>query len=99
MGFLDIDRRGDGSRADVRSGLWRLNIAASEQGCGHGWFAVRCVAEEIRRRGGSRLYVTWHPGDDGPEDFHLRLGFRKTGETSGDQTAGVLELGETPART
>ncbi|WP_205730185.1 hypothetical protein [Blastococcus sp. TF02-8] len=34
MAFLDIDWLGDGSRSDVRSGLWRLNIAAEEQGRG-----------------------------------------------------------------
>jgi diamine N-acetyltransferase len=53
---------------------------------------VDCVAAEIRRRGGSELYVTWHPGPDGPEEFYLRLGFEKNGETSGGQTVGVLAL-------
>jgi diamine N-acetyltransferase len=90
MAFLDIDWYGDGSVR--RSGLWRLNIAAAEQGRGYGRFAVDCVAAEIRRRGGRELYVTWHPGPDGPEEFYLRLGFGKNGETSGGQTVGVLEL-------
>ncbi|MGW5429479.1 GNAT family N-acetyltransferase [Streptomyces sp. NPDC004059] len=90
MAFFDIDWRGDGSVR--RSGLWRLNIAAEEQGRGYGRFAVDSVAAEIRRRGGKELYVTWHPGPDGPEDFYLRLGFRRNGETSGGQTVGVLDL-------
>ncbi|MDO0913876.1 GNAT family N-acetyltransferase [Streptomyces sp. DT2A-34] len=90
MAFLDIDWRGDGTV--FRSGLWRLNIAAREQGRGYGRFAVESVAAEIRRRGGKHLYVTWHPGPDGPEGFYLGLGFRTTGETSGGQTVGVLEL-------
>ncbi|MER6564992.1 GNAT family N-acetyltransferase [Streptomyces sp. NPDC001093] len=90
MAFLGIDWHGDGSVH--RSGLWRLNIAAEEQGRGYGRFAVDSVAAEIRRRGGKELYVTWHPGPDGPEDFYLRLGFRKNGETSGGQTVGVLDL-------
>ncbi|MGQ4489347.1 GNAT family N-acetyltransferase [Streptomyces sp. 372A] len=93
MAFLDMDFAGDGTGRDIRSGLWRLNIAAGEQGRGYGRFAVGCVGDEIRRRGGTRMYVTWHPGDDGPEGFYLGLGFRPTGETSGDQTVGVLELG------
>ncbi|MGW4890489.1 GNAT family N-acetyltransferase [Streptomyces murinus] len=92
MAFLDIDWYGDGSVR--RSGLWRLNIAAGEQGRGYGRFAVASVGAEIRRRGGSELYVTWHPGADGPEEFYLRLGFRKNGETSGEQTVGVLGLGD-----
>ncbi|CAK7287678.1 GNAT family N-acetyltransferase [Streptomyces sp. RM1] len=92
MAFLGIDWYGDGSVR--RSGLWRLNIAAEEQGRGYGRFAVAAVGAEIRRRGGSDLYVTWHPGPDGPEEFYLRLGFRKTGETSGGQVVGLLGLGE-----
>ncbi|MGW3464728.1 GNAT family N-acetyltransferase [Streptomyces olivaceoviridis] len=90
MAFFDIDWHGDGSVH--RSGLWRLNIAAGEQGRGYGRFAVDAVAGEIRRRGGTELYVSWHPGPHGPEEFYLRLGFRKNGETSGDQTVGVLDL-------
>jgi diamine N-acetyltransferase len=90
MAFLGIDWHGDGGV--VRSGLWRLNIAAGEQGKGYGRFAVESVAAQIRRRGGDRLYVTWHPGPDGPEGFYLGLGFRPSGETSGGQTVGVLEL-------
>ncbi|ALV35003.1 GNAT family N-acetyltransferase [Streptomyces sp. CdTB01] len=90
MAFLDIDWKEDGTL--FRSGLWRLNIAAGEQGRGYGRFAVESVAAEIRRRGGKQCYVTWHPGPDGPEGFYLGLGFRRTGEKSGDQTVGVLDL-------
>ncbi|MFF8727935.1 GNAT family N-acetyltransferase [Streptomyces sp. NPDC015171] len=90
MAFLDIDWHGDGSVR--RSGLWRLNIAAGEQGRGRGRFAVDAVAAEIRRRGGTEMYVSWHPGPSGPGEFYLRLGFRATGEVSGDQTVGVLRL-------
>lgn len=92
MAFHDIDFAGDGTGTDIRSGLWRLNIAAGEQGRGYGRFAVEAVAAEIRRRGGTRLTTTWHPGEGGPEGFYLGLGFRPTGETSGDQTVGELEL-------
>ncbi|MFE5178765.1 GNAT family N-acetyltransferase [Streptomyces sp. NPDC056634] len=97
MAFFDIDFAGDGTGNDVRSGLWRLNIAAHEQGRGYGRFAVESVADEIRRRGGTRLTVTWHAGTRGPEGFYLGLGFRPTGETSGDQTVGELHLARQPA--
>lgn len=92
MAFFDIDWKGDGTGADIRSGLWRLNIADGEQARGHGRFAVESVAAEIRRRGGTRMTTTWHPGADGPESFYLKLGFQPTGETSGDQTVGELDL-------
>ncbi|MFD5802463.1 GNAT family N-acetyltransferase [Streptomyces sp. NPDC127020] len=90
MAFLDIDWYEDGSV--LRSGLWRLNIAAGEQGRGYGRFAVESVAEEIRRRGGKECWVTWHPGPNGPENFYLGLGFRPNGETSEGETVGVLHL-------
>ncbi|MCZ4121928.1 GNAT family N-acetyltransferase [Streptomyces sp. H39-S7] len=92
MAFLDIDFAGDGTGNDIRSGLWRLNIAAGEQGRGCGRFAVEAVAAEIRRRGGNRLTTSWHPGEDGPERFYLGLGVRPTGEMSGDQRVGELVL-------
>ncbi|MGI5359700.1 GNAT family N-acetyltransferase [Streptomyces sp. CA-252508] len=92
MAFFDIDFAGDGTGTDIRSGLWRLNIAAGEQGRGYGRFAVQAVAAEIRRRGGTRLVVSWHPGPAGPGAFYLGLGFRPTGETSGDQRVGELAL-------
>ncbi|MEW2246891.1 GNAT family N-acetyltransferase [Streptomyces sp. NPDC006975] len=91
MAFVDIDWHGDGTV--FRSGLWRLNIAADAQGHGYGRFAVRSVATELRRRGKQELHVSWHPGPTGPERFYLNLGFRPTGEVSGGQTVGVLELG------
>ncbi|MER7481746.1 GNAT family N-acetyltransferase [Streptomyces sp. NPDC126510] len=90
MAFLDIDWYEDGSVR--RSGLWRLNIASGEQGKGYGRFAVESVAAELRRRGSAQLYVTWHPGPDGPGDFYRGLGFRPNGEVSGGQTVAVLEL-------
>lgn len=57
--------------------------------------AVRggAVADEVRRRGGTELFTTWEPGPTGPGEFYRRLGFRETGETSGGQTVGVLEVG------
>ncbi|MBM0232557.1 GNAT family N-acetyltransferase [Micromonospora sp. STR1_7] len=88
MGFFDIVW--DPDRPDgLRSGLWRLNIAAEHQGRGYGRFAVRAVREEARERGHDRVYTTWEPGTDGPERFYLKLGFRPTGETSGGQVVGV----------
>ncbi|MFC6539705.1 GNAT family N-acetyltransferase [Nonomuraea salmonea] len=90
MAFIDIDWNGKG--VDFRSGLWRLNVAADAQGRGVGRFAVASVAAELRRRGSTRLYVTWHPGDDGPEGFYRKLGFRTTGEVSEGETVGVLDL-------
>ncbi|RNL71727.1 GNAT family N-acetyltransferase [Streptomyces sp. I6] len=92
MAFVDIPWNPAKDPEDRRSGLWRLNIAADEQSRGYGRFAVGAVGEEIRRRGGDRLFTTWEPGESGPGAFYTKLGFRTTGETSGGQTVGVLDL-------
>jgi diamine N-acetyltransferase len=90
MAFLDI-RWGPNSD-DLRSGIWRLNIAADAQGNGYGRFAVEAVCAKIRAGGRTQAYVTWEPRAGGPEKFYLKLGFRPTGEQSGGQTVGVLDL-------
>jgi diamine N-acetyltransferase len=97
LAFFDVDFTLDQPAAepDLRSGLWRLNIAAAHQGRGHGRFAVDAVdavAAELRRRGTTRLTTTWHVGDGSPEPFYLALGFRPTGEMSGDERVGELTL-------
>jgi diamine N-acetyltransferase len=75
-----------------RAGIWRLNIAAGEQGRGYGRFAVEAIAAEARRRGQHRITVLWVPGDGGPEGFYLRMGFTPTGEVMSGQVVGELML-------
>ncbi|MFC6022616.1 GNAT family N-acetyltransferase [Plantactinospora solaniradicis] len=94
MGFFEVRLNPDNPEDPLRSGIWRLNIAAEQQGRGYGRFAVLAVCEEIRRRGESRATVTWVPGERGPERFYLRLGFRLTGEQSGDEVVGERDLTE-----
>jgi diamine N-acetyltransferase len=91
MGFFNIRWHPD-RPDDLRSGLWRLNVAAEHQGRGYGRFAVDAVCDEVRRRGQDRVVTTWEPGEDGPEQFYLRIGFRPTGETSGGQVVGARLL-------
>ncbi|MGE7435488.1 GNAT family N-acetyltransferase [Kitasatospora sp. NPDC001175] len=98
MAFFDVRFDPDDPKDVPRSGLWRLNIAAGEQGRGYGRFAVEAVCEEIRRRGQTRVTTTWAPGEHGPGEFYRRLGFRLTGETSGDQVVGELDLAALRAR-
>ena len=53
---------------------------------------MNSVCEEILRRGQERVTVTWTPGEGGPEEFYLRLGFRRTGEMSEDEVVGEKDL-------
>ena len=94
MGFFMVRFDPDNPEDQLRSGIWRLNIAADQQGRGYGRFAVQSVCEEIRRRGQTRATVTWVPGEHGPERFYLRLGFRLTGEQNGDEVVGERDLTE-----
>ncbi|MER5423431.1 GNAT family N-acetyltransferase [Streptosporangium roseum] len=82
----------DGKGIDFRSGLWCLNVTPDAQGRGAGRFAVESVAAEVRRRGGTHMYVTWEPREGSPGGFYQKLGFQLTGEKSGGQTVGVLDL-------
>ncbi|ONI50709.1 MULTISPECIES: GNAT family N-acetyltransferase [unclassified Streptomyces] len=94
MAFFDVTFDYDAGVPDApkRSGLWRLAIAAGEQGRGYGRFAVGAVNEEIRRRGGTVSTVTWHPGEGGPEEFYLKLGYRKRGLTDDGEYLGDMDL-------
>ncbi|MFE9726320.1 GNAT family N-acetyltransferase [Streptomyces sp. NPDC005794] len=92
MAFFDVRFDPADPEDRLRSGLWRLAVAAGEQGKGYGHFAVDAVCEEILRRGQKRVTVTWGQGEHGPEEFYLRLGFRRTGEMSGDEVVGEMDL-------
>ncbi|SEQ80823.1 GNAT family N-acetyltransferase [Microlunatus flavus] len=87
-----VDSTWDDDPADVRSGVWRLNVDRHHQGRGYGTFAVRAVCDELRGRGAAACHVTYHRGPGSPEPFYARLGFVATGELSGDQTVARLAL-------
>jgi len=88
-----VDASWDDDPADLRSGLWRLLIDHPRQGHGYGRFAVEAVCQELRSRGATWCYVTYHPGTGTPEPFYLALGFELTGEVSGGQTVARRRLG------
>ncbi|WP_328474043.1 GNAT family N-acetyltransferase [Actinoplanes sp. NBC_00393] len=92
MAFHDIAWGPDENPDDLRSGLWRLNIAADEQGKGYGTYAVEAVCAEIRSRGHTLAYVTYEPRPGGPAPFYARLGFRETGETADGESVAVRNL-------
>ncbi|GAA4695265.1 diamine N-acetyltransferase [Promicromonospora umidemergens] len=92
VGFVMANWSPDEQIAEFRAGIWRLNVARAARMRGVGRFAVEQVAAEARRRGLDRITVLWVPGPDGPEEFYLRCGFRKTGNIVFDQVAGELLL-------
>lgn len=91
MAFHHVDWPGDPSGV-TRSGLWRLNVDAQHQHQGYGRFAVSAVCADLRGRGERTCFVTYDAGEDGPENFYLKLGFRPTGEFSGYQVVASIDL-------
>ena len=92
VGFIRGNFDPDNQMPEFRSCIWRINVAADAQGVGVGKFAVWALAEEARSRGFSQLTVIWEPGEEGPEDFFLRVGFSVIGQTQYGENIGALDL-------
>ena len=92
VGFIMGNFDPDADREEFRCCIWRINVAADAQGHGVGRFAVEQLADEARRRGFDRVTVIWEPGELGPEEFFLRLGFTPIGETEYGEVLAALPL-------
>jgi diamine N-acetyltransferase len=92
VGFIRGNFDPDNAQEEFRSCVWRINVAASAQGLGIGRFAIMGLADEARSRGFQRLTVLWESGEDGPEDFFLKIGFVIVGETQYGENIGALAL-------
>lgn len=92
VGFIRGNFDPEAHKEEFRSCVWRVNVAADAQGAGIGRFAVLALAAEAKDRGFGRLTAIWEEGDDGPEEFFLRIGFQVIGETEYGEKLGALEL-------
>ena len=92
VGFIRGNFDPDNAQEEFRSCVWRINVAADAQGLGIGRFAIMGLADEARSRGFTRLTVLWESGEDGPEDFFLRIGFVVVGQTQYGENIGALAL-------
>jgi GNAT superfamily N-acetyltransferase len=92
VGFIRGNFDPDAPEEQFRSCVWRVSVAADAQGRGVGRFAVHALAEEARTRGFERLTAIWEPGDEGPEEFFLHVGFAIVGQTEYGENLGALTL-------
>ena len=92
VGFIRGNFDPDAAQEEFRSCVWRVHVAADQQGKGVGTFAVLALADEARQRGFTRLTALWGPGEAGPEAFFTNIGFVVTGETQYGEKLGVLTL-------
>jgi diamine N-acetyltransferase len=92
VGFIRGNFDPEATQEEFRSCVWRVAVASDAQGTGVGKFAVWALAEEARSRGFERLTAIWEPGEDGPEQFFLRVGFTITGQTQYGENIGALGL-------
>ncbi len=92
VGFIMGNFDPDAEREEFRCAIWRIHVAAAAQGHGIGRFAVDELAQEARRRGFQRVTVIYEPGEAGPEQFFLRLGFTPIDETDYGEVIAALDL-------
>ncbi|MEP6480265.1 MAG: GNAT family N-acetyltransferase [Rhodoglobus sp.] len=92
VGFIRGNFDPEAVQEEFRSCIWRVTVLGDRQGTGVGKFAVVALAEEARTRGFKRINAIWEPGDDGPEEFFLRVGFTIVGETQYGENIGALEI-------
>lgn len=92
VGFIRGNFDPEASQEEFRSCIWRVSVSADAQGQGVGRFAVKALSEEARSRGFGRITAIWEEGDDGPEKFFLKVGFKVVGETQYGEKLGEYTL-------
>jgi diamine N-acetyltransferase len=92
VGFIRGNFDSEAVQEEFRSCVWRVTVAGDVQGMGVGKFAVLALAEEAKSRGFERLTAIWEPGDNGPEEFFIRVGFTIVGQTQYGENMGALSL-------
>jgi diamine N-acetyltransferase len=92
VGFIRGHFDKDAPQPEFRSCIWRITVAANQQGKGVGRFAVLALAAEAETRGYKSLTVLWDAGDNGPGEFFHKLGFVDTGITRYGETISEVAL-------
>ncbi|MEP6482362.1 MAG: GNAT family N-acetyltransferase [Rhodoglobus sp.] len=92
VGFIRGNFDPEAVQEEFRSCVWRVTVAGDAQGTGVGKFAILALAAEAKSRGFERLTAIWEPGDNGPEEFFLRVGFTIVGQTQYGENLGALSL-------
>lgn len=92
VGFIRGNFDPDAVQEEFRSCVWRVTVAGDAQGAGVGRFGILALAQEAKLRGFGRLTALWEPGEEGPEEFFLHVGFVIVGQTQYGENLGALEL-------
>ncbi len=92
IGFIHANFDPAADREEFRAALWRINVAASEQGTGVGSYIVQELIKEAQRRGVDRITVLWERGESGPEQFFLNVGFSPIGETEYGEVIAAYDI-------
>jgi diamine N-acetyltransferase len=76
-----------------RHWIFRLMIAADQQGRGYGREGMRLLIERMRAIPGCALiYISYEPENDAARKLYVSLGFRINGEIEGGEEVAVLEF-------
>lgn len=78
--------------------VWRFMVDAKHQHKGVGRAAMLQVIEHVRSKGLFKtLRISYVPGEGGPEQLYLSLGYRPNGEVDEGEVVMELPLGERAA--
>lgn len=73
--------------------VWRFMVDQNHQRKGYGKRAMELVIEHVKTLpNASELFLTYIPGEHGPEHFYRSLGFDTTGKVKGGEHEMVLAL-------
>jgi Acetyltransferase (GNAT) family. len=72
--------------------LWRFMIAQPYQGLGFGSRALKLIIEHVKSKGENLLLTSCYDGEGGPEEFYRKFGFKRDGDTYGDEIGLCLKL-------
>lgn len=92
VGFVHGNFDPDNHQEEFRACLWRINVDAEAQGHGVGTFAVKGLLDEAKKRGIKRVTVLYEPGESGPEDFFLHIGFKPMDETPYGEVIAAFDI-------
>ena len=90
VGFVMWGEDKDENPGDIW--IWRLMIAADQQGHGYGRAAMQNVIARARAAGETALFLSYEPENAGAATFYAKLGFEDTGRVEHGEKVVRLAL-------
>lgn len=95
IGFDVLDDEDEPGIAKGNYTIWRLMIDGKFQGRGLGEKAMKAALDYIRTWPCGKAdycWISYDPANTAAESLYTKMGFRRNGETDGDEIVSVLKL-------